>query len=179
MKISYTAKNYNISDKFKEVLERKLNKLEKYFDEDVVVKVNCIEQAKTDKLELTINSRGMFFRSEVTSDNMYNNIDLALPKIEKQIIKQGSKYKSKLKKDAFLTNELMFLENFEPEEMKASPKLVKVKKFELDPLTVEDAENYMEALDHNFYIFLNAETGMVNVIYKRNDKNYGLIEVNY
>lgn len=179
MKISYTTKNYNISDKFKEVLERKLNKLEKYFDDDVTIKVNCIEQAKLQKLELTINSRGMFFRSEVTSDNMYNNIDLALPKIEKQIVKQGSRFKSKLKKDAFLSNDFLFLDMAEPEEQKLSPKLVKVKKFELDPLTVEDAEAYMEALDHNFYIFLNAETGKVNVIYKRNDKNYGLIEVNY
>ena len=60
-----------------------------------------------------------------------------------------------------------------------SPKLVKVKKFDLDPLTVEDAEAYMEALDHNFYVFLNAETGKVCVVYKRNDKDYGLIEVNY
>ena len=120
----------------------------------------------------------MFFRSEVTSDNMYNNIDLALPKIEKQIVKQGSKFKSKLKKDAFLSNELMFLAQTE-EEVKVSPKLVKTKSFELDPLTVEDAESYMEALDHNFFIFLNAETGKVNVIYKRNDTNYGLIEVNY
>lgn len=178
MKISYTAKNYNVSDKFKEILEKKLNKLEKYFDEDVTVKVNCIEQAKQNKLEITINSKGMFFRSEVTSDNMYNNIDLALPKIEKQIVKQGSKFKSKLKKDAFLSNELMFLAQTE-EEVKVSPKLVKTKSFELDPLTVEDAESYMEALDHNFFIFLNAETGKVNVIYKRNDTNYGLIEVNY
>ena len=176
MKISYTAKNYNVSDKFKEILEKKLTKLEKYFDDDVIVKVNCIEQAKQNKLEVTINSKGMFFRSEVTSDNMYNNIDLALPKIEKQIVKQGSKFKTKLKKDAFLSNELMFAEQ---EEEKALPKLVKTKTFELDPLTVEDAESYMEALDHNFYIFLNAETGNVNVIYKRNDKNYGLIEVTY
>lgn len=176
MKISYTAKNYNVSDKFKEILEKKLNKLEKYFDDDVIVKVNCIEQAKQNKLEVTINSKGMFFRSEVTSDNMYNNIDLALPKIEKQIVKQGSKFKTKLKKDAFLSNELMFAEQ---EEEKVLPKLVKTKTFELDPLTVEDAESYMEALDHNFYIFLNAETGNVNVIYKRNDKNYGLIEVTY
>ena len=177
MKISYTAKNYNISEKFKEILEKKLNKLEKYFDDDVTVKVNCIEQAKQNKLELTINSKGMFFRSEVSSDNMYNNIDLALPKIEKQIVKQGSKFKTKLKKDAFLTNEFMFIDAVE--EPKSTPKLVKTKKFELDPLTVEDAEAYMEALDHNFYVFLNAETGNVIIIYKRNDKNYGLIEVTY
>ncbi len=177
MKITYTAKNYNVSEKFKEILEKKLNKLEKYFDDDVTVKVNCIEQAKQNKLEVTINSKGMFFRSEVSSDNMYNNIDLALPKIEKQIVKQGSKFKTKLKKDAFQTNELMFIDAVE--EAKSNPKLVKTKKFELDPLTVEDAEAYMEALDHNFYVFLNAETGNVNIIYKRNDKNYGLIEVTY
>lgn len=176
MKITYTAKNYNISDKFKEVLERKLNKFERYFDDDATVKVNCTEQAKLHKLEITINSKGMFFRSEVTSDEMYNNIDLALPKIEKQIVKQGSKFKTKLKKDAFV-GDIMFAEAME--EPKQESKLVKVKKFELDPLTVEDAESYMEALDHNFYIFLNAETGKVSVVYKRNDKNYGLIEVDY
>ena len=59
------------------------------------------------------------------------------------------------------------------------PRVVKKKTFELDPMTVEDAEAYMEALDHNFYVFLNAETGKVCVVYKRNDKDYGLIEVNY
>ena len=176
MKISYTAKNYNISEKFKEILEKKLNKLEKYFDDDVTVKVNCIEQAKQNKLELTINSKGMFFRSEVSSDNMYNNIDLALPKIEKQIVKQGSKFKTKLKKDAFLTNEFMFIDAVE--EPKSTPKLVKTKKFELDPLTVEDAEAYMEALDHNFYVFLNEKNQKVCVVYKRNDGDYGVIETN-
>lgn len=176
MKITYTSKNYELTDKFKDILEKKLNKFEKYFDADAQVKVNCITQAKQDKLEVTINCKGMFFRSEVLSDNMYNNIDLALPKIEKQIVKQGSKLKSKFKKDAFLSSDLMFLEN-EPEP--ENSKLVKRKKFELDPLTVEDAEMYMEALDHNFYIFLNAETGKVNVVYKRNDRNYGLIEVEY
>ena len=176
MKITYTTKNYNVTDKFKDILEKKLSKLEKYFNSDAQVKVNCITQAKQDKLEITINSKGMFFRSEVLSDNMYNNIDLALPKIEKQIVKQGSKLKNKFKKDAFDSSELMFLDA-EPE--KETSKLVKRKKFELDPLTVEDAEMYMEALDHNFYIFLNAETGKVNVVYKRNDRNYGLIELDY
>lgn len=176
MKITYTAKNYEISDKFKDVLEKKLNKLEKYLDSNAQVKVNCIAQAKQEKLELTINCKGMFFRSEVLGDNMYNNIDLALPKIEKQIVKQGSKFKSKFKHDAFDGADLMFLTKApEPE----TSKLVKRKKFDLDPLTVEDAQMYMEALDHNFYIFLNAETGKVNVVYKRNDRNYGLIEVEY
>ena len=156
MKITYTSKNYDLTDKFKDILEKKLNKLDKYFDANAQVKVNCINQAKQDKLEITINCKGMFFRSEVLSDNMYNNIDLALPKIEKQIVKQGSKLKSKVKKDAFIGADFMFLEEKpEPE----TSKLVKRKKFELDPLTVEDAEMYMEALDHNFYIFLNAETG--------------------
>lgn len=97
MKISYTAKNYNISDKFKEVLERKLNKLEKYFDNDVTVKVNCIEQAKTQKLELTINSRGMFLEAKLQVITCITTLIWHFQNW-KQIIKQGSKFKSKLKR---------------------------------------------------------------------------------
>ena len=176
MNINIHGSKIDITPAIKDYILEKIGRLEKYFDANAQVKVNCINQAKQDQLEITINCKGMFFRSEVLSDNMYNNIDLALPKIEKQIVKQGSKLKSKFKKDAFIGADFMFLEEKpEPE----TSKLVKRKKFELDPLTVEDAEMYMEALDHNFYIFLNAETGKVNVVYKRNDRNYGLIEVEY
>jgi len=173
MEIKYIAKNYKISDKFKDILEKKLSKIEKYFDKDVDVKVSCTEQNDRCKLELTINSSGLFLRSEVESDNMYNNIDNALPKLEKQIIKSNKKYKSKFAEKAnFDTFE--FLDEAPKIE---SYKVVKTKTFELDPISVEDAEAYMEAVGHNFYVFLNGESGEINVIYKRNDGNLGLIEV--
>lgn len=171
MEIKYVSKNYKISDKLKDIIEKKLQKLDKYFNKDTQVKVVCIEQNDVCKLEVTINSAGLFIRSEVESDNMYNNIDLAMPKLERQIVKNNKKYKSKFADkimDAF-----EFLE--EAPEM-TTPKVVKKKTFELDPMTIDDAEAYMEAVGHNFYVFLNAETGEINVLYKRNDGNLGLIE---
>lgn len=173
MEIKYVAKNYKISDKFKDVIEKKLSKIEKYFDKNIEVKVNCIEQNDRCKLELTINSSGLYLRSEVESDNMYNNIDAALPKLEKQIVKNTKKFKNKFaEKAVFDTFE--FIEEAPKTE---TGKVVKTKTFDLDPISVEDAEAYMEAVGHNFYVFLNGETGEINILYKRNDGNLGLIEV--
>jgi len=176
MNIKYVTKNYKTTDKFKEILEKKISKLEKYFNEDVDIKVNLGKEGKLYKMEVTINSKGAFFRSEVLSDNMYNNIDLALPRIERQVVKHGDKFLTKLKKDAFLSPELMFLD--EKPEVKSSP-VIKTKKFELLPTNVENAIAQMESLGHMFYVFLNVETGKVNVVYKRNDNNNGLIELSY
>ena len=123
-------------------------------------------------MEITINSAGLFIRSEVESDNMYNNIDLSMPKLERQIVKNNKKYKNKFA-ERLIADTLEFLD----EEPASEPyKVVKKKTFELDPMTVEDAEAYMEAVGHSFYVFLNAETGEINVLYKRNDGNLGLIE---
>ncbi|MGN0961632.1 MAG: ribosome hibernation-promoting factor, HPF/YfiA family [Christensenellales bacterium] len=173
MEIKYIAKNYKISDKFKDVIEKKLSKLEKYFNRDVDVKVACTEQNDRQKLEITINSAGLYLRSEVESDNMYNNIDLALPKLEKQIVKNNKKYRNKFA-DRLTFDTFEYLDT-EPEVVPV--RVVKTKSFELDPISVEDAEAYMEAVGHNFYVFLNGETGEINVLYKRNDGNLGLIEV--
>lgn len=172
MEIKYIARNYKISDKFKDIVEKKLEKLEKYFNKDVDVKVACNEQNDVCKLEITINSCGLFIRSEVSSDNMYNNIDLALPKLERQIVKNNKKYKNKFAEKSLG----VALEFIDEEPAPSTYNVVKKKSFELDPITVEDAEAYMEALGHNFYVFLNAETGEINVLYKRTDGNLGLIE---
>lgn len=173
MEIKYIAKNYKISDKLKDIIEKKLSKLEKYFNKDVDVKVACIEQNEKCKLEITINSAGLFIRSEVISDNMYNNIDLAMPKLERQIVKSNQKYKNKFAERANF-DALEYLEALPVENKK---KVVKTKSFELAPISVEDAEAYMDAVGHSFYVFLNGETGEVNVLYRRNDGNLGLIEV--
>ncbi len=176
MKIKYIAKTYKPSSKFKEILEKKIDKLEKYFTSDADAKVNLSQIGNFYKLELTINSKGAFFRSEVTSDNMYTNIDLALPKLERQLVKFSDRFASKLKKDAFENPELLFL-NEKPEKVESS--VVRVKRFELVPITVDEAISQMEALGHAFYIFLNLETDKVSVVYKRDGGDVGLIEVTY
>lgn len=176
MKIEFIEKNYDISNKLSEIITKKVNKLDKYFGENAKARVVCKLENKTYKLELTITNDGLLYRAEVVGENMYENIDFALPKIEKQIIKQSEKKKDKFKKNAFDEVELLFLE--EKPDMKVK-EIYKKKTFDLDPITVEDAEYELENVDHDFYIFLNAETGKVNVLYKRKDEKLGLIELNY
>lgn len=175
MKIEITSKDYNVSDKLKDIIEKKVGKLDKYFNDDAVTKVNCKKEGNLNKLELTVRSKGLFYRAEVSSDNMYENIDLALPKVEKQIIKYGDKFFTRLKKDSLNKSFLFF------DEAPVMPKreLVKKKTFELEPISVEDAKVFLDTIDNNFYVFLNRETGRVNILYKRLDDNLGLIEVVY
>lgn len=176
MKIEFIERNYDIGNRLKEIITKKINKLDRYFGDDATARVVCKLENKTYKLELTITNKGLLYRSEVTGENMYDNIDLALPKIERQIIKQADKRKDKFKVGAFDMPEFLFL-NEKPEEKKKE--IYKKKSFDLVPITVEDAKEFMEALDHKFYVFLNAETGLVNILYTRGDGELGLIECNY
>ena len=175
MKVKFVEKNYKIADRFKEVVTSKLEKLDKYFGSGASATVACVKQNKIEKLEITVTNKGLLFRSEVSGENMYNNIDIALPKLEKQIVRNREK-KLDSKKKKVVDESLEFL--YEMPEIEL-PEIYKKKVFNIDPMLVEDAKYALERLDHNFYIFLNAESGKVNVLYRRNDGEYGLIEVNY
>ena len=131
---------------------------------------------KNFKMELTITNKGQLYRAEVLGENMYENIDLILPKIEKQIIKQSERKRDLFKKTAFEQSDYLFLE--EKPEIKQKD-VYKKKSFDLVPETVQDAELQLDGLQHDFYAFLNAETGKVNILYKRKDDKLGLIELNY
>lgn len=172
MKIKFVERNYKIADRFKEVMKAKLEKLKRYFGDDATVTVGCVKQNKQEKLEITVSNKGLLFRSEVMSDNMYDNIDLALPKLEKQIVRNREKKIDAKKKK----NEFEFI--YEMPEVKL-PEVFKKKSFNLDPMSEDEAKDAIERLGHTFYIFLNAESGKVNVLYRRNDGKFGLIEVNY
>lgn len=176
MKIEFNSKNYNITDKLKEIVEKKVDRLDKYFNDDAVAKVNCKTEGNLCKLELSIRSRGLFYRTEVLGDNMYDNIDVALPKVERQIVKFGDKFATRLRKDSLSDKEYIF---FEEPVVEKPKEVVKKKSFELEPISVEDAKVMLETIDNNFYIFLNRETNNVNVLYRRLDGNFGLIEAIY
>ena len=168
MDIKYVAKNYKISDKFKDVIEKKLTKLEKYFSRDIDIKVACTEQNDVCKLEITINSAGLFLRSEVSSDNMYNNIDMALPKLERQI----RKYRTKLDKQIKMTSQ----DVVEESEVQ---RIVRSKQFEVVPMTVDEAMLQIELLGHEFFVFLNVDNNRINVVYKRREGDYGILDPIY
>ncbi len=171
MRIDFLTKNYTLSEKLRDLITKKVERLNKFFEDDTKVKIMLKESNDIHTLEITIID-GAVMRAEVSSGNMYDNIDAALPKLEKQIIRHHSKLITKSKKirvkdlDAAITSA--------PEEKKRT--VVKSKSYELTPMTVEDAIEELELVGHNFYVFLNKGTKNVNVLYKRIDGDYGLIE---
>lgn len=169
MKIDFLCRNYEASDKLKDVITKKVDRLDKFFEDDTKVKIVLKEANNVQTMELTIAVSGGVLRAEVSGKNMYELIDLALPKLEKQIIKHHAKMKDKkfkVKDFAGATDKPV-----EPEKQ-----VVRSKAFELTPMTVEDAIEEMELVGHEFYVFLNRATGNVSVLYTRRDGNYGLIE---
>ena len=176
MKLEFIERNYDISARLATIITKKINKLDRYFDNDAKARVVCKLENKTYKMELTILNKGQLFRAEVVGENMYENIDLILPKIEKQVIKHSEKKRDLFKKSAFEESGYVFLEE-KPETKEKD--VFKKKSFELYPETVEDAKLQLDSLEHDFYAFLNAETGKVNILYKRKDDKLGLIECNY
>lgn len=174
MKIKITGKNMDITDALREIAFKKLGKLDKYFQGDVDTNVTFSVEKDRQIIEVTINLPGTILRAEEYSDDMYTSIDKAVDVLEGQI----RKYKTKLQK-RYQNGETIRFENIEPmPKLKEEdiPKLVKVKRFAMKPMDAEEAILQMELLRHNFFVFMNGETDEVNVVYKRKDGNYGLIE---
>ena len=179
MNIEFLCKNYDPSDKLKAIIDKKVQKLDKFFEDDTRIKVglkkgNTRNSDDLYTLELTILLDGVIMRAEVTSDNMYSNIDMAIPKLEKQIIRHHKKIESKSKK--FRAKGLPV--EIEEEIIEEMPEktLVRSKCYTLLPMSIDDAIEELELIGHNFYVFLNKATNSINVLYVRNDGNYGLIE---
>ena len=170
MRIEISEKNCKAGEKLIGVVEKKVSKLDKYFDEDAVCSVYLKQEDKLSKTELTIYYKGNMVRAEVCGDNFYDNIDAVLPKIEKQIYKHKSKIESKLKKGAFLEKQLFFREEVLPES-----KLVKTKTFTLTPMTTEEAVEQLDLLGHSFYVFQDVQTDEVRVVYLRENGDVGLL----
>ena len=167
------GKNYSPSEKLKDIIDKKVSKLDKFFDDDTKVRI-LLKQIGDNiyTMELTIFVDNEIIRAEVSSDNMYNNIDLVLPKVEKQIIKHHSKIAGKSKK----FREKMLVEEPVHEEEYKTHKVVRSKSYELVPMTIDDAIEELELVGHSFFVFLNKATNEINVLYRRLDDDYGLIE---
>ena len=172
MKFIISGKNITVSQGLKTAVEDKLGKLERYFTPDTEVVVTLSVEKERQKIEVTIPMKGNIIRSEQVSNDMYVSIDLVEEIIERQL----RKYKNKLidqKQSAQAFSDLFISEDVEAED---EIQIVKTKRFAMKPMDPEEACVQMELLGHNFYVFLNAETEEVNVVYKRKGQTYGLIE---
>lgn len=172
MKVNIYGKNMQLTEALREATIKKVKRLDKFFQQDVEAKIVLSIEKKEQKVEVTIPFNGRIVRVEEACDDMYNSIDEAVESLEQQI----RKYKTKLQ-DKRQNNESIKFENIEPlEEEDNEFKVVKTKRFAIKPMNIEEAILQMDLLKHNFFVFLNADSEEVNVVYKRKDKNYGLIE---
>lgn len=172
MRITITGRNIDITPSLREAVEKKLSKLEKYFMPETDVLVTLSVEKERQKIEVTIPVKGNIIRSEQVSNDMYVSIDLVEEVIERQL----KKYKTKIAdaKQGSATFKQDFIEKEAPEEEEI--KIIRTKRFGMKPMYPEDACVQMELLGHNFFVFQNAETEEVNVVYKRKGNTYGLIE---
>lgn len=172
MRYTITGRNIDVTPGLREAVIEKIGKLERYFNQDTEAIITLSVTKDRQKIEVTIPVKDHIIRAEEQSTDMYVSIDLVEEIIERQL----KKYKTKLidKKQSHID----FSEFYVQEETEADDeiKIEKVKKFAMKPMDPEEACVQMELLGHSFYVFLNAETEEVNVVYKRKGQTYGLIE---
>ena len=174
MRITITGRNIELTPGIKEAVEDKLSKLEKYFKPDTDVNVTLSVEKERQKIEVTIPTKGHTIRAEEVSNDMYVSIDLVEETLERQLIKYRTKIISK-KMNAAASFKAEYLEEkYEDEEEEI--KIVRSKRYDLKPMYPEDACIQMELIGHDFFVFVNAETDEVNVVYKRKGNTYGIIE---
>lgn len=172
MRITISGRNIELTDGLKASVEEKISKLEKYFTPETEVYVTLSVEKERQKIEVTIPVKGNIIRSEQVSNDMYVSIDLVEEIIERQL----KKYKNKI--IAKQQNTSNFRKEFVEKEIDSDDeiRIIRSKKFDMKPMYPEDACVQMELLGHDFFVFVNAETDAVNVVYKRKGNTYGLIE---
>jgi ribosomal subunit interface protein len=175
MRYTITGRNIEITDGLKKAVEEKLHKLGKYFTEDTEAKITLSVQKEAHKIEVTIPTKQGLIRAEEVSEDMYVSID----KVEDIIERQIKKFKNKLvdrKRSGVSFSELFINEEDSDVEEEDEIKIVKTKRFSIKPMDPEEACLQMELLAHDFYVFRNAISDEICVVYKRKDGKYGIIE---
>lgn len=174
MKFIIIGKNIEVTPGLRSAVEDKIGKLEKYFAQETEVHVTLSVEKDRQKIEVTIPTKGHTIRSEQVSNDMYVSIDLVEEAIERQLLKYRTKIISK-KLNAAANFKAEYLEE-QVEDDDEEIKIVRSKRYDLKPMYPEDACIQMELLGHDFFVFVNAETDEVNVVYKRKANTYGIIE---
>ena len=172
MRITITGRNIDITDGLRSAVEDKLSKLEKYFTPDTDVFVTLSVEKERQKIEVTIPVKGNIIRSEQVSNDMYVSIDLVEEVIERQLKKYKNKIVDKHQNAAAFAQEFVDKDYNDEDEVK----IIRTKRFGIKPMDPEEACVQMELLGHDFFVFRNADTFEVNVVYKRKGNTYGLIE---
>ncbi len=175
MKIRIIEKKYSATEKMKEKMEKKLSKFNNFFDDSAEAQVVLIKEKEREIVEITIYLKDTIFRVEQTTRDMYESFDECIENLKKQI----RKYKTKLEK-RFKGKRIEEIDwepyDFQDEYSEEDFNIIKTKTISVKPMFVEEAILQMNLLNHQFYVFKNAESGLTDIVYKRKDGDYGLIE---
>lgn len=172
MKITYTARKVNLKDNFKELCEKKLSKFQKIFSEDAEASVVVTLYKNRQTVEVTVKDNGMVFRAEDTQDEMNDALDKVVDILGRQMRKNKTRLARRLRDNTIDLAAILPDEEIEDEdEFDIRHKTIPIK-----PVSVEEAILQMNMLGHDFFVFINADTEETNVVYKRKDNTYGLLE---
>ncbi len=173
MKLTVRGKNIEVTDALREHVQKRVGKIDKYFDFDTEAQVALGVVRELHTVEVTATINGLILRAEESTNDMYASIDKVVDKLERQI----AKYKTRINRKARqVTGDIGRAAGLPSDEADDELNVVRTKRFAVKPMPVEEAVLQMNLLGHDFFVFANADTDEVNVVYRRKDGNYGLIE---
>ncbi len=170
MKVQVRGKNIDVTPALRDYVEKRLGKLDRFLENMGEAIATLVVEGDSHKIEVTIPVNGMLLRGEEATAEMYSSVDLVVEKMERQI----ERYKGRInRRNGRALANTVETERFDDDE---SPQIIKTKRFAIKPMVLDEAIMQMNLLGHDFFVFSNAETEQTNVVYKRKDGNYGLIE---
>ncbi|KUO61998.1 MAG: hypothetical protein APF84_05055 [Gracilibacter sp. BRH_c7a] len=173
MNINVRGKQIKVTDALKDYVVKRVGKLEKYSDDFIDVQVTLSVEKERQRVEVTAPLNGFILRGEEETDDMYSSIDLVVDKLERQM----EKYRKRIgkKRTKIIKDEPSYLLESD-EEIIEKDAIAKIKKFPAKPMSIDEAVMQMNLIGHSFFVFMNAETEVMNVVYKRKYGDYGLME---
>lgn len=176
MNLKIIERKYNATEKMKEKMELKLKKFDKIFDFESDVQLVLTKEKEREICEITIFYKDTIFRVEETTRDMYESFDECIENLKKQIRKYKTKLENKFKGKKYEDELLEFNDDFQDEAEETDFEIIKTKKVSVKPMFVEEAILQMNLLNHEFFVFRDAETNEIDIVYKRKDGKYGIIE---
>lgn len=177
MKITYVARKVNLRDNFKERVERKLQKLEKIFSDSADATVVVTLEKNRQTVEITIRDNSMVYRAESTMSEMNDALDKVVDMLQRQLRRHKTRLSKRLRAGSL--DELALLPADGEDDTDEDITLIRKKQVPLNPISVDEAILQMEMTGHKFFMFLNADTDLVNVVYARDDGGYALLEPSF
>lgn len=174
MNISIAARKTSVRDTFKDRIEKKLSKLDRFFDDTAAANVTITNEGDRETVEVTIQYKGMFYRAEKTTEDRFDSLESVVDSLFRQIVKNKDKLGKRLRDTAFVPTNIEADED--KEELVDEYEIARFKRFVLRPMSVEEAILQMNMVGHTFFVFQDAESSQINVVYKRNNGSYGVLE---